>query len=282
MRNLLIGIFLAGAAVTPAIAQDNGNSRWHHDQQQNDRGERHQQREQAQPQQQQERPRFNGGNFYRQQQMPEQQVQSQQGQRGGWNRQGFEGRRAPDAEAQQGQRGGWNRQGFEGRRGPDAGAQQQAVNRGPLEVEQNRHGGWNRNYGSRQGEAAQQQRWQNGGWNGQRAVQQYRQGNRYASGGWNRDWRNDRRYDWRRYRDSHRSTFHLGLYIDPFGYGYQSFAVGYRLPPVYFGQQYWIDPAMYELPYPPPGTQWVRYWNDALLVDMYTGEVVDAIQGFFW
>ena len=27
---------------------------------------------------------------------------------------------------------------------------------------------------------------------------------------------------------------------------------------------------MYELPYPPPGTQWVRYWNDALLVDMYT------------
>jgi hypothetical protein len=26
----------------------------------------------------------------------------------------------------------------------------------------------------------------------------------------------------------------------------------------------------------------VRYWNDALLVDMYTGEVVDEIRGFFW
>ena len=39
---------------------------------------------------------------------------------------------------------------------------------------------------------------------------------------------------------------------------------------------------MYGLPYPPPGKQWVRYWNDALLVDTYTGEVVDSIQGFFW
>jgi Ni/Co efflux regulator RcnB len=102
------------------------------------------------------------------------------------------------------------------------------------------------------------------------------------NGGWNRNWRNDSRYDWRRYRDVHRSTFHLGLYVDPFGYGYQTFGIGYRLPPVYFSQQYWIDPAMYQLPYPPPGTQWVRYWNDALLIDMYTGQVVDVIQGFFW
>ena len=37
------------------------------------------------------------------------------------------------------------------------------------------------------------------------------------SGGWNRDWRNDRRYDWRNYRDRHRSIFHLGFYYDPFG-----------------------------------------------------------------
>jgi len=27
---------------------------------------------------------------------------------------------------------------------------------------------------------------------------------------------------------------------------------------------------------------WVRYWNDALLVDTWTGDVVDAIQNFFW
>jgi hypothetical protein len=28
--------------------------------------------------------------------------------------------------------------------------------------------------------------------------------------------------------------------------------------------------------------RWIRYYNDALLVDVYTGEVVDAIRGFFW
>ena len=32
-----------------------------------------------------------------------------------------------------------------------------------------------------------------------------------------------------------------------------SYDIGYELPPVYYGQQYWIDPAMYELPVPAPG-----------------------------
>jgi Ni/Co efflux regulator RcnB len=99
---------------------------------------------------------------------------------------------------------------------------------------------------------------------------------------WDRSWRNDNRYDWRRYRDHHRSRFHLGLYIDPFGWGYEPFSIGWRLWPSYYGNQYWIDPGMYELPYPPPGTVWVRYWNDALLVDTYTGTVIDVIPGFFW
>jgi len=102
------------------------------------------------------------------------------------------------------------------------------------------------------------------------------------SGNWNRDWRNDRHYDWHSYRNNHRSIFHIGVYYDPFGYGYRSFDTGYQLYPAYFGQQYWIDPGMYQLPYPPPGTTWVRYWNDALLVDMYSGEVVDVIHDFFW
>lgn len=99
---------------------------------------------------------------------------------------------------------------------------------------------------------------------------------------WNRDWRNDNRYDWRRFRDHHRSRFHLGFYIDPFGWGYQSFDVGYRMWPAYYGNQYWLDPAEYGLPYPPPGAEWVRYYNDALLIDTYTGTVIDSIPGFFW
>ena len=63
-------------------------------------------------------------------------------------------------------------------------------------------------------------------------------------------------------------------------------AVRHRLAAVaelLFEQHYWInDPCEYRLPYAPPGTRWIRYYNDALLVDMYTGEVVDVIRDFFW
>ena len=100
---------------------------------------------------------------------------------------------------------------------------------------------------------------------------------------WNGNWRNDHRYDWRNWRNHHHSTFHLGFYYDPFGWGYQPFSIGWRLWPNYYSSNYWInDPWQYRLPYAPPGTQWIRYYNDALLVDMYTGEVVDVIHNFFW
>jgi len=108
------------------------------------------------------------------------------------------------------------------------------------------------------------------------------EGDRVRNFNWNQGWRNDNHYDWRRYRDHHRSLFHLGLYLDPFGWGYEPFSIGWRLWPSYYDNQYWIDPGMYELPYPPPGAVWVRYWNDALLVDTYTGTVIDVIPGFFW
>jgi Ni/Co efflux regulator RcnB len=99
---------------------------------------------------------------------------------------------------------------------------------------------------------------------------------------WNPDWRNDRRYDWRDRRRHHRSLFHFGIFIDPFGWDYQPFSIGYRMWPAYYGNQYWIDPGVYGLPYPPPGAVWIRYWNDAILVDTYTGTVIDVIPGFFW
>ena len=109
------------------------------------------------------------------------------------------------------------------------------------------------------------------------------EGRRDAAVQWNRDWRRDNRYDWRRWRDDHRSRFHIGIYYDPFGWGYQPFSIGWRLWPNYYSSQYWIsDPWDYQLPYAPPGTQWVRYYNDVLLIDLYSGEVVDVIHGFFW
>ena len=33
---------------------------------------------------------------------------------------------------------------------------------------------------------------------------------------------------------------------------------------------------------PPPGTVWVRYGNDALLIDRYSGEVIQVVYGIFY
>ncbi len=100
---------------------------------------------------------------------------------------------------------------------------------------------------------------------------------------WRNRWRNDHRYDWHNYRHHHRSLFHLGFYYDPFGWGYQQYQIGWRLWPSYYSSRYWInDPWQYRLPYAPPGYVWVRYWDDALLVDTWSGEVVDVIPNFFW
>jgi len=100
---------------------------------------------------------------------------------------------------------------------------------------------------------------------------------------WSTHWRNDRRYDWHNYRNRHRSLFHLGFYYDPFGWGYQRYNIGWRLWPSYYGSNFWInDPWDYRLPYAPPGTRWVRYYDDAILVDTWSGQVVDVIYDFFW
>ena len=96
-------------------------------------------------------------------------------------------------------------------------------------------------------------------------------------------WRKDRRYNWQDWRRRHRSHFHLGFYFDPFGWGYQRYSIGWRLWPSYYSSRYWLnDPWSYRLPYAPPGYRWIRYYDDALLVDTWTGEVVDVIYNFFW
>ena len=99
---------------------------------------------------------------------------------------------------------------------------------------------------------------------------------------WSGNWRNDHRYDWQDRRRRHSSWFHLGAYFDPFGWGYQPFSIGWRLWPNYYSSNYWFDAGQYGLPYAPPGYQWVRYYDDALLVDTWSGEVVDVIRDFFW
>ena len=100
---------------------------------------------------------------------------------------------------------------------------------------------------------------------------------------WDGNWRHHRRYDWRDWRRRHRSRFHLGFYFDPFGWNYFRYGIGWRLWPSYYGSRYWLrDPWYYRLPPAYGPYRWVRYHNDALLVNIYTGNVIDVVYNFFW
>ena len=101
----------------------------------------------------------------------------------------------------------------------------------------------------------------------------------------NNGWRNDRRYDWRDWRNSHRSIFRLPSYRPPYGWNrsYSRFSIGIYLDSILFGQDYWIDdPWTYRLPPVYGPLRWVRYYDDALLIDIRDGYVVDVIYDFFW
>ncbi len=99
-----------------------------------------------------------------------------------------------------------------------------------------------------------------------------------------RSWRSDNRYDWRDYRTSNRSVFRLGRYYSPYrNYSYSRVGIGFYLGSLFYGNRYWInDPWSYRLPEVYGPYRWVRYYDDVLLVNVYSGEVVDVIYDFFW
>ena len=100
---------------------------------------------------------------------------------------------------------------------------------------------------------------------------------------WSSDWRRDHRYDWRSYRNRYSSLYRLNRYYDPYGWNYRRFSTGYNLWPSYYGSSFWLnDPWQYRLPPAYGPYRWVRYYDDALLVNIYTGQVADVIYNFFW
>jgi Ni/Co efflux regulator RcnB len=113
----------------------------------------------------------------------------------------------------------------------------------------------------------------------------YRPGRGPGGDGWNRHWRDDRRFDWGRYRAENRFAFHLPHYRAPYGWGagYRRFSPGFTLSTVLFEEGFWIDdPYAYRLPPADGPYRWVRYYDDALLVDVRSGYVVDVVYGIFW
>jgi hypothetical protein len=91
---------------------------------------------------------------------------------------------------------------------------------------------------------------------------------------WDRRWRNNNRYDWQRYRSTNRIVFNVGTYYSPYrNYSYRRFGTGSFLDSLFFGSRYWInDPWQYRLPEVYGPYRWVRYYDDVLLVDIYSPE----------
>ena len=80
---------------------------------------------------------------------------------------------------------------------------------------------------------------------------------------------------------SHR--FHVGAYQAPAGYRARHWSHGQRLPGFLFARNYWLlNYAAYALFPPPPGLVWVRVGADALLIDQFTGEIIQVDYGVFY
>jgi Ni/Co efflux regulator RcnB len=77
--------------------------------------------------------------------------------------------------------------------------------------------------------------------------------------------------------------FHAPSYRRPSGYYSHRWTWGDVLPRIFWAQDYWLnDFSDYDLPPPPYGAVWVRYGSDALLIDRYTGEVIEVEYGIFY
>jgi len=75
--------------------------------------------------------------------------------------------------------------------------------------------------------------------------------------------------------------FQDGGYRYPRGWYARRWAYGEYLPQAWFGQDYWLDFGTYDLAPPPYGAEWVRVGNDALLIDISSGQVLSVEYGLF-
>jgi hypothetical protein len=282
MRKALIGLILAATATVPAAAwaQD-----WHHDNGRGERGHNDGGQRGQRPAQAQQAPR-------QVQQAPQSQfVARPRGDnnvaRGNWQGRNEAVNRGGNDRGRGGAnfQGDQNRGNWQGNRNTQNSIYPQAWQGNPNDPRLRRYQELERrnqqNYGGGRGNGRGDD---SGKWRGGDRGNWRGGDNRGGRTSWNRDWRNDNRYDWQRYRYSNRDRFHVGPYYSPYrGYGYNRFSIGVFLDPFFYDQRYWIgDPWEYRLPPAEPGTEWVRYYNDVLLVDVDTGEVLDTIYDFFW
>jgi hypothetical protein len=301
MRKALLGILMAATAGMPIAAQaqdrDRTDGRSERAAARAERNAEHYrakgERNQARSEQRQERQEVRQEvRVQRQERVaPVQQQQSQQ------QAQSWGGRRS--AEGQRGQR--WsggndsNREAYRRRVEETRAANRQSIDqsiggnyaRQGLRNQQRTEQQLRREYGVGQRDGRRDGNWnrdgRNGSWSGNR-DNRWSDNRSSRRNSWNSSWRNDSRYDWQRYRYSNRNLFRSGGYYAPYrNYRYNRLSIGIVLDSLFYSNRYWLsDPFQYRLPPAPYGTQWVRYYDDVVLVDTYTGEVLDVIENFFW
>jgi len=77
--------------------------------------------------------------------------------------------------------------------------------------------------------------------------------------------------------------FHHGAYVRPAGWYAHRWGYGERLPGGWYARNYWIaDFSLFGLIAPPYDYEWVRVGDDALLVDIDTGEILRVEYNVFY
>ena len=303
MRKALFGILMTATAAMPIAAQaqepdvaaaraERNAERYRALGERNQaRSEQRQQRQEVRQQRQEARQEVR---VQRQEQAAPVQVQQQQQQAQGWS-----GRRGGDG--QRGERWGGgrnesNREAYRQRVQETRAANRQSIDesiggnyaREGLRNQQRTEQQLRREYGigQRDGRSGGWDRDRRDGRDGRWSGRDNRWGDNRGSrrNSWSHSWRNDSRYDWQRYRYANRNLFRSGGYYAPYrNYRYNRLSIGIILDSLFYSNRYWLsDPYQYRLPPAPYGTQWVRYYDDVVLVDVYTGEVLDVIENFFW
>jgi len=76
--------------------------------------------------------------------------------------------------------------------------------------------------------------------------------------------------------------FHVDGYGYPGGWYAHSWGYGDYLPVGWFAPQFYLDFGSFGLTTPPIGCEWVREGPDAVLIDVYTGQVLSVANGVFY
>lgn len=77
--------------------------------------------------------------------------------------------------------------------------------------------------------------------------------------------------------------FHAAGYRRPRGWYPHHWVFGEILPRLFWSEDYWLGDYMdFGLEPPPPGTVWVRDGYDALLIDRFTGEIIQVDYNVFY